>query len=260
MNKDLEQEINNKIKRKITRVVKIFLLVFISASVVTLVALYFSGTLRFAITKDGIYKFYKFEDGLMIEGYVGKKEELVIPESILRTQVTTIRSLDNSCIKSLTVPESVIIIYTNALEDCSSIEKITLPLVKDFGYDEWADREYPIGRYFGSDEERMIKQYYSDWSHRSYGLPSSLKSVSIIGGEESIPSYYFSNCKGLKEITISARIKTIGNYAFYGCDELESINYLGTISQWQSVQRQNWHGDDSSPKILVRCSDGEVIE
>lgn len=58
----------------------------------------------------------------------------------------------------------------------------------------------------------------------------------------SIGNYAFGY-SDLEKIIIPANITSTGKYAFYGCDELEDVNYLGTLEQWNSFNLEE--GNDN---------------
>ena len=60
---------------------------------------------------------------------------------------------------------------------------------------------------------------------------------------ESIGEYAFSDCY-FTSITIPDSVTSIGAGAFYNCDSLEKVNYLGTIDQWVEI---NFGDSDSNP-------------
>ena len=70
---------------------------------------------------------------------------------------------------------------------------------------------------------------------------SKLISVTIFDSVTSIGQYAFYDCSSLQTITIGSSVKSIekgDNYdsaAFYGCDKLANINYLGTIESWCKI-------------------------
>lgn len=51
----------------------------------------------------------------------------------------------------------------------------------------------------------------------------------------SIGDEVFSVCTSLKSITIPASVTWIGNYTFYGCTGLTTVNYKGTEQQWDTM-------------------------
>ncbi len=54
----------------------------------------------------------------------------------------------------------------------------------------------------------------------------------------------FYNFSSLKKITISKNISRIGNFAFRGCYELDTVYYNGTIEDWCNIIFET---DESNP-------------
>lgn len=64
-------------------------------------------------------------------------------------------------------------------------------------------------------------------------------------------------CNNLKCVTISNKVSYISYYAFYNCPSLDTINYLGTIEEWNSINKlSDWA--KNIPATVVHCSDGDV--
>ncbi len=69
----------------------------------------------------------------------------------------------------------------------------------------------------------------------------------------------FKYCDWLREADLPASLKTIGENAFADCRDLEVINYAGTAAEWEKIVKgAHWNAGET-PKITVRCSDGDVI-
>ena len=52
---------------------------------------------------------------------------------------------------------------------------------------------------------------------------------------------------------------SVGDYAFRGCTDLTSIEFDGTIEQWQAIQFGNdW--DKDTGEYVVHCTDGTVAK
>ena len=45
----------------------------------------------------------------------------------------------------------------------------------------------------------------------------------------------FFNCKSLTDITIPNSVTSIEDWAFYYCDSLTAIYYMGTESEWNAI-------------------------
>lgn len=143
---------------------------------------------------------------------------LEIPEFIGDYPVVCIRSLSdtktgnsNFNIRTVTIPKTVNNIYEDAFSLCFSIEKVTV------------DKDNP---YYVSDEDgvlfnkdKNILVYFPSCPNENiryiYSVPSTVK---IIGG------YAFCN-SGIQEVYLPETVEVIGVKAFYGCDQLTTINF-----------------------------------
>ena len=158
-------------------------------------------------------------DGNKLEG------KLTIPDS-----VTSIgESAFSGCtgLTGITIPDSVTSIGKGAFSGCSSLETITIPFVGAKAGVTSSDRyQYPFGYIFGEYSYTgsvATVQYYRDDSmtYTTYYIPSSLKSVTVTGGNILYGAFY--GCKGLTSITIPDRVTSIGESAFRECSGLTSV-------------------------------------
>lgn len=91
----------------------------------------------------------------------------------------------------------------------------------------------------------------------------------ILTGVKVIKGGYYSgvlyNCPKLKTITLSNDLKSISDAAFYGCDSLETIVFLGTMAEWNSVEKtsgkkfypeKNWYYNCGIKNVV--CTDGTI--
>ena len=58
------------------------------------------------------------------------------------------------------------------------------------------------------------------------------------------------------DVVIPEGVKKIGNSAFRGCKSLLSVEFGGSIAQWEAVKGKQWLLKYVSAKT-VKCSDGE---
>ena len=77
-------------------------------------------------------------------------------------------------------------------------------------------------------------------------IPSSITDISRA----------FYGCTALTSVTIPTSVTDISG-AFYGCTNLHTVNYLGTIEQWNAIDSKNeWNTDSGITKVT--CSDGDI--
>jgi hypothetical protein len=51
----------------------------------------------------------------------------------------------------------------------------------------------------------------------------------------------------------------INSYAFFNCDKLKTINYNGTVAEWQELTKYiSW--DDYTGEYTVYCTDGSITK
>lgn len=96
------------------------------------------------------------------------------------------------------------------------------------------------------------------------GLPKTLvlvlndiEQISIPDSVTKICSLAFKNCTSLRSITISSSVESIDIYAFLYCYSLTEINFNGTESQWNAIEKESdWDGFTAT--YTVTCTDGKI--
>ena len=138
---------------------------------------------------------------------------------------------------SVTIPDSVTSIGPAAFGGCSSLESITIPFVgAKAGVTSSDTYQYPFGYIFGTSSYAggvATEQYYygsstSSTTYKTYYIPSSLKSVTVTGGN--ILYGAFRDCTGLTSVTIPDSVTSIGDGAFYGCTGLMSVTIPDNVT------------------------------
>ena len=188
----------------------------------------------YAYADDSATKGLSIENGI-VKGYSGTLTDVVIPSYYKGYNVMSIGSSAFSYCSGLTsiiIPDSVTSIASGAFRGCSGLTNMTLPFV---GASKTASNRYDqvFGYIFGyiinnSSVPGATLQYYSSPKYYYYYIPSSIKSVTITGGQ--IPYNAFYNCSALTSVTIGSGVTSIGNDAFYGCSGLTSITIPDSVT------------------------------
>ena len=76
----------------------------------------------------------------------------------------------------------------------------------------------------------------------------------------SIGDYAFGDCRSLIDITIPNTIRDIGYRAFFYCTSLESINYQGSIEQWNTINIVSGWDDYALSTYKVYCTDKTITK
>ena len=131
---------------------------------------------------------------------------------------------DCTGLTSVTIGSCVTSIGYGAFENCTGLTSITIPFVGGSASATSASESTLFGYIFGTSSYTggtATKQYYKSGSSATYYIPSSLKEVTVTGGNLLYGAFY--GCTGLTSITIPNSVTSIGYEAFYGCTGLTSV-------------------------------------
>ncbi len=168
-----------------------------------------------------------------------KLAAIIVPDSVTSIGESVFEGCNG--LTSITIPDSVTSIGSSIFLGCSSLENITIPFLGEKAGVTSSDAyQYPFGYIFGTSSYTggvATTQYYygnstSSTTSTTYYIPSSLKSVTVTGGNILYGAFY--NCSGLTSVTIGNSVTSIGNSAFYGCNNLRDI-YITDIAAWCNI-------------------------
>ena len=224
------------------------------------------GGSRLAVDSSGFAFYYDGATGYLV-GHTGNENELVLPDGFIAyngvrvnayeinnsafrdcinlTSITIPDSVTSigdyafsncSGLTSITIPDSVTSIGSSAFSGCSSLEAITIPFVgAEAGKTSSDTYQYPFGYIFGTSSYTggtAVTQYYhsstSSTTYSTYYIPSSLRSVTVTGGNILYGAFY--NCSMLTSVTVGNGVTSIGNYAFYNCSGLTSVTIGNSVT------------------------------
>ena len=194
------------------------------------------GEIKGVVNVDG-YLFYTYNGVHYLVGYIGADTELTLPDSYNGENYAIKNYAFSGCTRltSVTISNSVTSIGGSAFRGCSSLQSITLPFVGGSRKTASDTYQYPFGYIFGTSSYTggvATKQYYygsstSSTTYDTYYIPSSLKSVTITGGNILYGAFY--NCTSLTSVTIPDSVETLGEYAFAYCSKLSELTLGNSI-------------------------------
>lgn len=154
--------------------------------------------------------------------YIG--ESLVIPDNIIKIGDSAFHGNNN--LKTVTLGSNVAVMGDAAFGGCLNLVEVNL-----------------------NEGLTAIPQYcFNCTDIASLSLPSTIVSID---------KRAFSSCGLLESLTINRGLKSIEDDAFQFCDNLTALNYEGTMSEWNQIDRsENWLSESSVE--TVHCSDGDV--
>lgn len=134
-------------------------------------------------------------------------------------------------------------IGANAFRDCATLKSISVPSsVKHFGKNAFYHcKSLQITNYMGDIAGWCTMRFSGSYSnpisqsHRFYIKDQELRKA-FLPAIDTIPEYLFDGCTSLESITIPTSVKHFGKNAFYGCNSLQTTNYMGDIAQWCTIR------------------------
>jgi tetratricopeptide (TPR) repeat protein len=161
----------------------------------------------------------------VIEKYIGKDGNVIIPDTLGGALVTSINSKAfYECISliELTIPKSIDSCGSYSFAECPKLKKITF---------EDGMTVIPGDALFGckSVEEVIIPKSVIKIGASAFASCTNLKKITLHEGIIEIDNCAFSNCVSLTSVVIPSTMKNIGGYTFDGCSALIKVDFLGDM-------------------------------
>lgn len=227
------------------------------------------------------YEYSVTNGKVTITRYVGNDEIVTIPSEIEGLPVTSVGAYafqDCTSLTSVIIPDSVTSIGYDAFSGCSGLESITVPFIGGSREPVANSPRYSFGYIFGTtnyvgaiatEQVFIASPGSTTCTSRTFYIPSSLKSVTVTGGEIVVGAFYgctgvscitigdgvtniaeqaFFGCTSLTDIVIPDRVTSIGNSAFYGCTGLASATIGGGVT---SIGNSAFYGCTGLTSITI---------
>ena len=213
-------------------------------------------SLKFLYANGALGLKYQIDESKCVVKAIGNAKndtEIVIPLSICGIPVTEIGSeaFKNGTFTSITIPDSVMSIGSDAFSYCTGLTSVTIP-------DSVTIIGYAAFRYCSELTNITIPNSVTNMSTSTFRNCTNLTSVTIGNGTTrignsafyncekltsimipgsvtSIGGWTFGACESLTSITIPDSVTSIGEEAFYNCSSLTDIYYQGTEAEWANI-------------------------
>ena len=186
-------------------------------------------------------------DRVYLEGYVGDKEDLVLPEHIGPYPIVQIAKgcFKWSNIKSITIPETFKELPEEAFAYCNELASVVLPnsltAIEERAFiscRKLQEIDFPEGLI------RIGKNAFRDCENlQNISLPSTI---------QVLEDGCFSNCKELKEVYIPASVQSI-LAPFYGCEGVSKMVVDPANPVYDSRDNCNAIIETASNKVVMGC-------
>lgn len=178
-----------------------------------------------------IYELDAFNCYYTVAGFNGAAEEVVIPATYNGLRVAAIGEeafANNSTIKKVVLPNSIVAIGARAFQNCSSLVEVNVPeTVSTIGQEAFYLCT-KLEKVQFSEKESISADLFV--GSKAFSCCISLKEVVLASNVRNLPDYAFENCYALEKITLNAGLSSIGNFAFDGCSALTEIVLPESVS------------------------------
>lgn len=105
-------------------------------------------------------------------------------------------------------------------------------------------------------KELYMADTYEYIGYRAFMACSFLETVQLSAALQTLEGESFRDCVSLTSLEIPASVMTIESLAFAGCSSLSTVQYRGTMDQWQRIELAQ---DAFDPGVTIVCTDGEIV-
>ena len=192
---------------------------------------------------DGInYRLFEGNNAEVISKSDGYKGDIVIPSTFIFEsteynviQIRTKAFYNNQELTSITFPNSITFIGTNAFQDCSNLSAV---YISDLT--AWCNIKFE-GSVYGWTNPLS-------YAHHLYLKGEEIKELIIPEGVAIINPWAFVGCSDFVSVTIPSSVTEIWDLSFYGCDNMKRIN-IRNLSAWCNIifHQGNHFNQNSNP-------------
>lgn len=196
---------------------------------------------------DGVFEITK---------YNGKEENITIPAELDGNKITYIYCnafKDCKTLKSVTVPEGILMIKANAFENCTSLEKISLPnSLKKIGNEAFKGCSSLKSIYLPDNLAEIQSFAFENTGLTAFEVSKNNKtfksSNGILYNKKMTKLFLFPNKKSVKTYTTPKTVTAIGEGAFSGCTKITAVKLTSNV---KNINNLAFYGCSSLTKITV---------
>ena len=180
---------------------------------------------------------FLIEDNILVH-YLGNNQDVTIPDGV--HTIGQYAFYGKSTIKTITIPQSVELINTNAFDKCTGIESFNVHHANNnysshngvlMNNDQTELLKYPVGNAI---TDYTVPEYVVDITDYAFYKADNLINVTISHSVSRVGSYSFYGCANLTNLTIGGNVDVIDTFAFNSCNKLESVTFNDGVSEIRS--------------------------